>query len=140
MAIGAGGDAAVTRALTVRLKAPQGGFLIETAAPETQWFDQRGKNARDADEARWRWMVTPQKSGRRPLQLSITMRTIASDGLILETSLPEHQATVHVPPSYLPVMVAAAGWTFAALIGALLTLTFTHGWAATFSALGRWLG
>ena len=31
----------VTKAMSVRLRAPDGGFYIETASPETQWIEKR---------------------------------------------------------------------------------------------------
>lgn len=34
-------DVVVTKAMSVRLRAPEGGFFIETASPETQWVDAR---------------------------------------------------------------------------------------------------
>ena len=69
-------DIQVTKAMSVRLRAPEGGFYIETASPETQWIE----NALGlmADEfARWRWSVTPRLRGKRRLQLIVSARTSA---------------------------------------------------------------
>ena len=30
----------ITKAMSVRLRAPDGGFFVETASPETQWIEQ----------------------------------------------------------------------------------------------------
>ena len=58
-------DQIAARALTVRLKAPNGDFLIESVSPETQWVE--GASGFGHDEyAIWRWTVTPQRRGPRP--------------------------------------------------------------------------
>ena len=33
-------EVTVTKAMSVRLRAPDGGFFIETASPETQWIER----------------------------------------------------------------------------------------------------
>lgn len=93
-------DTALTRAVTVRLKAPAGGLHVETAAPETQWFDTRGVQRPGDEEVRWRWIVTPHTTGARQLQVSVTIRMIAADGTIIETALPEHATTVKVGSNF----------------------------------------
>lgn len=138
-ALGAAPEAALTRALSVRLKAPSGGFHVENASPETQWFDTRASQ-RDEDEVRWRWIVTPHASGRKPLQLSLSMRTIAADGVMLESMLPEQAVIVRVTPQYRPAIRACGGWAVAALAGALLALLGTGAWPVVIGAIGRWLG
>ena len=138
-ALGAAPEAALTRALSVRLKAPSGGFHIENASPETQWFDTRASQ-RDEDEVRWRWIVTPRASGHKALQLAVSMRTIASDGVMLESVLPEQSVTVRVSPQYGPAFRAFGGWAVAALAGALLALLSTGAWPVAIGAIKRWLG
>lgn len=130
-AMGAAPEAAVTRALTVRLRAPNGGFHVETAAPETQWFDMRGPG-REEDEVRWRWIVTPHASGSHTLQLGITMRTVATDGVLIETTLPEHQANVRVFKPLLPMVGIGAALLGAAIAGGLVVLLATGGLARLF--------
>ena len=137
--LGAAPEAALTRALSVRLKAPSGGFHVENASPETQWFDTRASQ-RDDDEVRWRWVVTPHASGHKPLQLALSMRTIASDGVMLETVLPEQSVSVRVSPQYGPAFRAFGGWAVAALAGALLALLSSGAWPVVIGAIGRWLG
>lgn len=129
----------MTRALAVRLKGPSGGFHIETAAPETQWFDTRS-TARDENEVRWRWIVTPHKSGERPLQLAIAMRTITADGMVLETTLPEHPVSVRVSGRRGANLRAFGGWAVAALVGASVALLGTGSWMVVIAAIGRWFG
>ena len=52
----------VTQAMSVRLRAPDGGFFIETVSPETQWIENHLGFASD-DFASWRFMITPQTRG-----------------------------------------------------------------------------
>jgi hypothetical protein len=123
----------LTRAVAIRLRAPAGGFSVENASPETQWFDSRSAQRED-EEVRWRWVVTPRSRGRLPLQLSITMRTLAADGMIVDTTLPEQQATVRVSGNARAVARTMATWSLAALIGGVLTLLASVGLAGL---LGR---
>ena len=119
-----GRDVVLTRALTVRLKAPAGGYHIENAAPETQWFDTRSTQRDDA-EVRWRWQVTPQRTGNQPLQLSLTLRSIAADGMIVETALPEQQGSVRIQRDRKASLMAIGGWMAAALAGTCVALLVT---------------
>ncbi len=123
----------VTRAVAVRLRAPGGGITVENASPETQWFDARA-GQRDEDEVRWRWVVTPRLRGRMPLQLSVTMRTVTADGLVVETSLPHQEAMVRVSGNLRAAAGSLAKWGLAALVGGVLTLLASVGVAGL---LGR---
>ncbi|MFV0369503.1 MAG: Clp protease N-terminal domain-containing protein, partial [Hyphomicrobiaceae bacterium] len=53
-------DLTVTKAMSVRLRAPDGGFFIETNSPETQWIENTLGFDSD-DYASWRWSVTPKE-------------------------------------------------------------------------------
>ena len=121
----AGRDVMLTRALTVRLKAPAGGYHIENATPETQWFDTRSTQRDDA-EVRWRWHVTPQRTGSQPLQLTVTLRSIAADGMIVETALPEQQGSMRIKPDRTASLLAIGGWMAAALVGTCVALLVTE--------------
>jgi hypothetical protein len=134
-AMGAAPDAALTRALTVRLKAPAGGILVETAAPETQWFDVRN-TGRDDEEVRWRWIVTPHAAGSHPLQLTISMRTLASDGVAIETTLPEQQASARVVRPLSATLITAATLAGAAACGALAMFLANGGLGSILRAFG----
>lgn len=108
----------ITKVMTVRLRAPDGGFFIEQASPEAQWID--GEMRASSDEfASWRWHVTPREKGRRRLQMIISARTVA-DGLTAETALPDQVITVRVHTNYAKVMTRWVGWGAAAVIGGLL--------------------
>ncbi len=76
-------DAFVTRALSVRLRAPDGGFWIEHTSPETVWVDTASGIQQD-EQATWRWTVTPQARGRGRLVLLVTARTVGRDGIAAE--------------------------------------------------------
>jgi hypothetical protein len=109
----------VTKAMSVRLRAPDGGFFIETASPETQWIEQA--MLLSADEfASWRWHVTPREKGRRRLQLIISARTVSADGLAAETAMPDQVITVRVRTNYGKAVMRWAGWGAAAVIGGVL--------------------
>lgn len=92
-------DQIITKAMVMRLKAPEGGFTVETASPETQWSE--GYMGPLSDEiVSWRWIVTPLESGRMPLQLSVSTRVVARDGLAAARVLPEQHVAVRVSPNY----------------------------------------
>lgn len=109
----------VTRAMSVRLRAPDHGFFIETASPETQWIDNTlGVNADDF--ASWRWTVTPNARGTRRLQMIVSARTVGPDGLAAETALPDQVVEVKVRVNYAAMAKQAAGWVVAAVLGGAL--------------------
>jgi hypothetical protein len=112
-------DLVVTRAMSVKLKAPEGGFWIETASPETQWIESRPGLMTD-DFATWRWTVLPERRGRRRLQLVAAARTVGADGLAAETALPEQMVEVKVAVNYGRAFGRVAGWVIAAVIGGAL--------------------
>ena len=93
-------DAVVARALSVRLRAPDGGFWIEAASPETQWVEM-APGAQQDEQVSWRWNVTPQRRGRRRLQLLVTARTVGRDGIAAETAPPERVIEVAVRGNHL---------------------------------------
>jgi hypothetical protein len=109
----------VTKAMSVRLRAPDGGFWIETRSPETQWIENVLGLSSD-DYASWRWTVTPRDRGRKQLQLIVSARTVGSDGLTAETALPDQVIDVRVGINYGRTMGKWAGWAAAAVIGGLL--------------------
>ncbi|MDP1910350.1 MAG: Clp protease, partial [Hyphomicrobium sp.] len=124
----------VTKAMSVRLRAPDGGFYIETASPETQWIE-KAMLLSSEDFASWRWHVTPRDKGRRRLQLIISARTVSADGLAAETALPDQVITVRVRTNYAKAARRWIGWGAAAVVGGLLA-KFGEG---AFVAIGRML-
>jgi len=112
-------DVTITKAMSVRLRAPDGGFFIETASPETQWIE-RAMLLSNEEFASWRWHVTPREKGKKRLQLVISARTIGADGLAAETALPDQVITVRVRTNYARTASHLFGWGVAAVIGGLL--------------------
>jgi neural Wiskott-Aldrich syndrome protein len=110
----------VTKAMSVRLRAVDGGFAIETGSPETQWLDSNvGPGAEDY--ASWRWSVTPLRRGEGRLQLVVAARTIASDGLTADTALPDQVFDVTVSADYSRLLRRAAGWVGLMILGGMLS-------------------
>lgn len=113
-------DLAMTKAMSVRLRAPDGGFFIETASPETQWIENT-LGLMSADFASWRWTVTPRVTGRRRLQLVVAARTVGGDGLAAETALPERVIEVAVATNYALAARTWGGWVAAAILGGVIS-------------------
>jgi hypothetical protein len=110
---------AAARALTVRLKAPEGGFLVETASPETQWVESGSKLIHD-EQAAWHWAVIPQARGRHRLLLQVSVRTVGQDGLALDAAAPDRLIEVRVRPNYFYTVRRWAWWLTALLLGAAI--------------------
>lgn len=109
----------VTKAMSVRLRAPDGGFFIETSSPETQWIENTLGLITD-DYASWRWSVTPKERGTKRLQLIISARTVGTDGLAAETALPDQIVSVKVRVNYASTAKKIGGWALAAIVGGVL--------------------
>lgn len=123
-------EVTVTQAMSVRLRAPDGGFFIETASPETQWIENNLGLGSD-DFASWRFHITPQFRGWSRLQIIVSARTIGSDGMAAETALPDQLVDVKVKTNYKRTFARWTGWTLAAIVGGILA-KFGEG---TFSVL-----
>lgn len=122
-------DVQVTKAMSVRLRAPEGGFYIETTSPETQWIENAlGLMAEDF--ARWRWSVTPKSRGKKRLQLIVSARTVGPDGLTAETALPDQIIEVRVSTNYGVLTRRIMGWAIAAVLGGLLAQFGAEAWTA----------
>lgn len=112
-------EVVVTKAMSVRLRAPDGGFVIENRSPETQWIENVLGFGND-DFASWRWTVTPRARGRKQLQLIVSARTVGADGMTAETALPDQMVDVKVAINYARTAARWMGWIVAAVIGGLL--------------------
>lgn len=123
-------EVTVTQAMSVRLRAPDGGFFIETASPETQWIENNLGFGSD-DFASWRFHITPQLRGWARLQIIVSARTIGNDGMAAETALPDQLVDVKVKTNYKRTFARWTGWTMAAIVGGILA-KFGEG---TFSVL-----
>ncbi|MBX9683058.1 MAG: hypothetical protein K2X41_04640, partial [Hyphomicrobium sp.] len=111
-------DITVTQAMSVRLRAPEGGFFIETVSPETMWIENQVAFAQD-DFASWRFIVTPQTRGRAPLQIVVSAR-VTHDGVAADTALPDQIIDVQVRANITRSLGRSLGWIVAAIMGGAL--------------------
>ena len=132
-------NAFLMRALTVRLVAPDGGFWIETGAPETQWIDASNASLQQDDHASWRWSVVPQARGRHRLLLSVSMRTVGHDGVAAETAPPDRVIDVAVKGSAGQGLLRWLKVAALLIAGALVGRFGFELWAMGATALRRFL-
>ena len=85
----------VSRSLSLRLRSPSALLSVEARSPEVQWIDVNDTVVGD-EATSWRWQLTGQKRGEARLQLLASARTVASDGTVLETAMPEQSASVRI--------------------------------------------
>ncbi|HVZ05624.1 Clp protease N-terminal domain-containing protein [Hyphomicrobium sp.] len=126
----------ITKAMAVRIRAPDGGFFIETASPETQWIENTLGYASD-DFASWRFLITPQSRGWSQLQIIISARTIGTDGVAAETALPDQVIEVKVKRNLKRTFARIFSWTVAAIVGGALSTFGEGGVAAVKTILQR---
>jgi hypothetical protein len=109
-------DAFITKAMSVRLRAPGGGFIIDSASPDTQWI-QSTVGPLASDFAAWRFSITPTRRGAAVLQLVVAARVVGRDGITAETALPERVISVHVRTNYVRATIRVSAWLAALAIG-----------------------
>lgn len=109
----------LTKAMAVRIRAPEGGFFVETASPETQWIENNMGFASD-DFASWRFLITPQSRGWSRLQIIVSARTIGADGVAAETALPDQIVEIKVRRNLARTFGRVSGWAVAAVVGGVL--------------------
>ncbi|MBS0250482.1 MAG: Clp protease [Proteobacteria bacterium] len=129
---------AVTKAMSVRIRAPDGGFYIESTSPETQWIESNLGYASD-DFASWRFNITPQYRGWSDLQIIVSARSIGADGVAAETALPDQIVEVKVRANLGRAIVRIFSWTVAAVIGGALA-TFGESGMAIVTTLMKKFG
>ncbi|MFP3920863.1 MAG: Clp protease N-terminal domain-containing protein [Dichotomicrobium sp.] len=112
---------AVTRAMSLYLRAPDGGFMIEPLAPETQWVFDRPSFLDSEPFGCWQWAVLPVKRGSRRLQLVAAARSIDENGMIGDVALPEQVIEVRVSINWARSLRKAALWAGLAVAGGVLT-------------------
>jgi hypothetical protein len=110
-------DSYVTRAVSVRLRAPHGGFWIEANSPETQWAENASPGPQD-DHAVWRWTVLPNRSGRNRLLLTVATRTVGHDGVASESAPPDRVIEIRVKSNKLRRLGKLIGWLIVLSAGA----------------------
>jgi len=136
---GPGAETIVVRALSVRLRAPDGRLWIEPDAPETQWAEGATSLIHD-DHAVWRWTVVPRARGRTRVILMVSARTVGRDGIAAESAPPDRAIEVKVRPNYGRVLRRIAGSMVLLALGAVLGRYFEPLWLAATSALAKALG
>ena len=117
--LGLATDADMRKAISVRLRSKTGGMTVEAMSPETQWIDRRADSLSD-ETVRWRWVVTPRRRGTDHLAVSVGCRTISTEGLTAEATLPEQSADVVVRADRRKALRQTGGWLAAMCLGALL--------------------
>jgi hypothetical protein len=114
-------DLLVTQAMSVLLRAPDGGFTIETIAPETQWIFNRPGGSEKEPFGRWRWSVTPTETGPHRLQLVVAARSVDQHGLAGDTALPDQVINVTVRANYGRGILKALRWVVLMALGGAIT-------------------
>lgn len=130
-------DMIVTRAMTVTLKAPDSGFTIETASPETQWIFDRPSFLETERFGRWRWNVTPTASGKRSLKLVASARSIDDNGMSGDVVMPDQIIEVRVGGNYWRGFRKLLLWVFLLIAGAVLGETSLRFGPQIVQAVGR---
>jgi hypothetical protein len=90
----------VCRAVSLRLSAPEGGFLVEALTPETQWIFDRPSFLGEEAFGTWAWTAVPSESGAYNLMLSAFARDIDPNGLAGDLSIPEQVIRIRVRGSF----------------------------------------
>lgn len=114
-------DILVSQAMSVMLRAPDGGFAVETLSPETQWTSD-GTDHRSSDTyGRWRWAVTPKTTGKHRLQLIVAARTVDENGMTGDTALPDQMISVSVRTNIALTIKRALAWLVVMAAGGVVT-------------------
>ncbi len=83
------------RVATMRLRAGNDDAHVELASPETLWISPPRVH-QGADDATWRWRVTPRNKGRIRLSLAGATRIVGSEGISGEIPLGEESIEIDV--------------------------------------------
>jgi len=87
---------AICQAVTVRLTAPEGGFLIEPSEPETQWILDRSSFPGEEAFGSWAWTALPNETGSYILALSFSARELDENGAVGDRQLPDQTVKVRI--------------------------------------------
>ena len=111
----------VADAMTVRLRAPEGGFLIDPLSAETCWTHKaQTSGLQEHDFASWRWSITPQRRGKARLLLIISAQTLDATGITAEAALPDQMIKVYVRVDYGRAVRKVVGWGALTVAGGAL--------------------
>jgi hypothetical protein len=112
-------DVNVAEAMSLRLSAPRGGFLIDPQCPETQWV-----SGPEEEFATWRFTVTPVRRGSNVLRLTLSYQRVGPGGLIANSSFPDKTVDIIVKANVGKICTQAAVWTSTLVAGAALGAYF----------------
>lgn len=129
----------VTKAMAVRLRAPEGDFWIEPASPETQWIENSLGLLQD-EFATWRWTITPKRRGTGKLVLIVSARTIDQEGLAAETALPDQKIDVKIRTNYGLTFRRVFSWLILVAIGGVVGKFGESLWPLAALYLRKWTG
>ena len=113
----------VAQAMSLRLSAPRGGFMIEAQSPETQWV-WRSKSQSVNELAAWRFILTPNRRGFNSLRLTFSYKEIGPNGLLADSALPDRMLDVVVSTNLVKTLTQAAVWVTTLIVGAALGAYF----------------
>jgi hypothetical protein len=111
----------VSQAMSVMLRAPDGGFIIEALSPETQWTSDGSDHRTRERFGRWRWAVTPKTAGDHRLQLIVAARSVDENGMTGDTALPDQVIDVRVNANYMLSFKRALAWFVVMALGGVIT-------------------
>jgi len=117
-------DVLTTRAMTVSLQSPDGGFAIQNLSRETQWIDgshrqQLGLLSQE-NYGSWKWIVTPLQRGEYKLNIIAAAKTSDEGGLQAEIPFPEQVVEVRVRVNYYENVKAFGQWLLVGAAGGLV--------------------
>lgn len=104
-------------AMSVRLRAPEGGIIIDAASSETHWFETR-PDVIQSETAHWQWTVTAVEPGWKRLQLIAAVRATGADGVTGDHMLPDTVVEVRVRRGAGRVLGGLFKWAIAIALGA----------------------
>lgn len=113
-----------TPAMTVLLRAPEGGFAIEPLSLETQWVNNDEAAALgfldQPNFGQWQWRVTPTERGRKKLKLYIAAHTATAGIPGATIALPQQEIEISVKVNYPALFKKIMLWITLAVIGGLI--------------------
>jgi hypothetical protein len=128
----------IVRAVSVRLRSPDGRLWIEAGSPETLWVEN--SQGLSQDDASWRWLITPRQRGTARVLVMLSARSVGPDGLAAEIAVPDQIADIRVLPNVRETLVRAGGWGAAIVAGIVLGRLGGGVLSAIGHVLGRMIG
>jgi hypothetical protein len=114
----------VTQAITLKLSAPESGFVIESQSPETQWLCEERGEYNEVYHASWRFTLTPTRRGINVLTLAFSYKEAGAHGIIADITLPDKVLKIVVATNLGKVFKGAAIGLLIFLLGAALGAYF----------------